>query len=236
MCKVAEESEACHTGSQMSDVREETRRWVAASSFGEQNDRFLEELGFECAQEAIRLGANQVTVDLHFFVFLRRFARFGFFQFGPLTIDVSLIEDVVERTLPRGPVGNVRLGDDVVRFSHALTEEVRRSGRHRIDELVYLLAFMRWKEGLPARVFGELGVTPAQVEAFARNQQSAPAQPEKLYSPEEAAAYLGVHVQTVRAWIRSGRLRASRLAGQRALRIRASDLDSVLEPIDPGEV
>ncbi len=30
--------------------------------------------------------------------------------------------------------------------------------------------------------------------------------------------------------------RASRLAGQRALRIRASDLVSVLEPVEPGEI
>ncbi|MCL4241792.1 MAG: helix-turn-helix domain-containing protein [Dehalococcoidia bacterium] len=95
---------------------------------------------------------------------------------------------------------------------------------------------MRWREGLPARVFGELGVTPGQVEAFARDQKASPTGPEKLYSPEEAADYLGVHVQTVRAWIRSGRLRASRLAGQRALRIRASDLQSVLEPVDPSDI
>jgi excisionase family DNA binding protein len=58
---------------------------------------------------------------------------------------------------------------------------------------------------------------------------------EKLYSPEEAAEYLNIHVQTVRAWIRSGRLRARRLAGQRALRITASDLQSVLEPISSDE-
>ncbi len=220
----------------MPGVREETLRWVESCSLGEANDRFLEELGLECANEALRLGANQVTVDLHFLVFLRRFARFGFFQFGPLTIDVSLIEEVVERTLPRGPAGHVVLADDVVRFSRALAEEARRGGRKRIDELVYLLAFMRWKEGLPARVFGELGVTPDQVESFARDQKAGPTGPEKLYSPEGAADYLGVHVQTVRAWIRSGRLRASRLAGQRALRIRASDLQSVLEPVDPSEI
>ena len=221
---------------EMPDLREQTLRWVESSSLGGANDRFIEELGLECAHEALRLGANEVTVDLHFLVFLRRFARFGFFQFGPLTIDVSLIEEAVERTLPHGPAGNVILADDVVRFSRALTDEARRGGRKRIDELVYLLAFMRWKEGLPARVFGELGVTPAQIEAFARHQRATPVEPEKLYSPEESADYLGVHVQTVRAWIRSGRLRASRLAGQRALRIRASDLQSVLEPVDPAEI
>ncbi|MBN9491897.1 helix-turn-helix domain-containing protein [bacterium] len=93
---------------------------------------------------------------------------------------------------------------------------------------------MRCNEGLPARVFSELGVTPAQVEAYARSAPRRAAPAERLYSPEEAADYLGVHVQTVRAWIRSGKLRASRLTGQRALRIAASDLQSVLEPVEPG--
>jgi excisionase family DNA binding protein len=80
-------------------------------------------------------------------------------------------------------------------------------------------------------------VTPEQVEDYARlGREPGTAVPEKLYSPEEAAEYLGVHVQTVRTWIRSGRLRASRLAGQRALRIRARDLESVLEPVDPNDL
>ena len=74
-----------------------------------------------------------------------------------------------------------------------------------------------------------------QVEAFVPRPGARRAEPERLYSPEEAAAYLGVHVQTVRAWIRSARLPARRLAGQRALRIRASDLEGVLEPLAPGD-
>jgi excisionase family DNA binding protein len=91
-------------------------------------------------------------------------------------------------------------------------------------------------EGLPRRVFSELGVTPEQVEAFARTGRTRAPDMEQLYSPEEAAEYLGIHVQTVRAWIRSGRLKAHRLAGQRSLRIKASDLMGVLEPVDPEEM
>jgi len=112
---------------------------------------------------------------------------------------------------------------------------MHRSGRRRVDELHFLLAFMRCGEGLPARVFGELGVTPEQVEQFMRNAAQPAVMEERLYSPEEAAEYLGVHVQTIRAWVRSGRLRASRLAGHRALRIKATDLQSVLEPVEAGE-
>src|SRR5690606_7338558 len=109
---------------------------------------------------------------------------------------------------------------DYVRFSQRLMSEVRRTGARRVDELHFLLAFMRTGEGVPGRVFGELGVPAEAVEAYAHALKRGDAtaeSPERLYSPEDAAEYLGVHVQTVRAWVRSGRLRAARLAGKRAL-------------------
>lgn len=199
---------------------------------------FLNDLQAEMSVIAIRNGSD-ATVDVAFLAYLSKMARFGFFTFGPITIDVRMIEDLVERTGHRR--ADVAHGhtyaDDFVRFTRVLMEEVRRSSRGRVDDLHMLLAFMRCGEGLPGRVFGELGVTVDQVEAFARSGgREAQAALAKLYSPEEAAAYLGVHVQTVRGWIRSGRLPASRLAGQRALRIRAGDLEAVLEPIDVQDV
>jgi excisionase family DNA binding protein len=202
------------------------------------DDQFLRQMQHEVSDEARSLGAPFVTLDLLFYVYLRLFARFGYFTFGPLIIDTRLIGDIVDRTLPRGAAAGEDpiYSDDFVRFSRTLMDEVRRSGYRRIDELHFLLAFMRVDEGLPSRVFGELGVAPEQVEEFARSGGNVDPGPAKLYSPEEAAEYLGVHVQTVRGWIRSGRLRASRLAGQRALRISATDLQSVLEPVGPGDV
>jgi excisionase family DNA binding protein len=190
-------------------------------------------------EEAQRLNARAITLDLFFYVFLRRLSRFGFFSFGPINIDVRLIEDIVEATIARSPnplENPTPMAPDIVPFSNLLMAELNRSGRSRLDELHFLLAFMRCNEALPGRVFGELGVTPEQVEQFARNLPASAPTLEELYSPEEAAAYLNVHVQTVRAWIRSGRLRARRLAGQRALRITASDLQSVLEPLDASEL
>lgn len=193
-------------------------------------------MGLETTAERERLGVENVSLDIIFLVYLRKMARFGYFSFGPLTIDVRLIEAIVERTAAHEGESSNGLGDDSVRFSRVLVEEVRKSGGRRIDELHYLLALMRVGEGLPARVFGELGVTPEQVAEYARRGPQPSPGEERLYSPEDAAEYLGVHVQTVRSWIRSGRLRASRLAGQRALRITATDLKSVLEPIEPGEL
>jgi excisionase family DNA binding protein len=189
--------------------------------------------------EAHRLNATAITLDIFFYVFVRRLSRFGFFNFGPINIDVRLIEDIVEATVARAvpPLDTATpMAPDIVPFSNLLMAELKRSGRSRLDEMHYLLAFMRCGGGLPGRVFGELGVSPEQVEQYASSRQASPAQLEELFSPEDAASYLNVHVQTVRAWIRSGRLRARRLAGQRALRITASDLQSVLEPVDPSEL
>lgn len=213
---------------------EQGQREAEMSTSSNFTDGFLRDMGLGSGTEAARLGAP-VTVDVMFLVYLRKMARFGYFHFGPITIDVRLIEQVVERTMPGTGVSNNIFDDDSVRFSNILMEEVRKSGGQRIDELHYLLAFMRIGEGLPGRVFGELGVTPEQVAAYARRGPESTMEQDKLYSPEDAAEYLGVHVQTVRSWIRSGRLRASRLAGQRALRITGADLKSVLEPVEPGD-
>jgi excisionase family DNA binding protein len=52
-------------------------------------------------------------------------------------------------------------------------------------------------------------------------------------TPEEAAEAIGIHVQTLRGYVRSGKLPALRLAGERAIRIRRRDLEAVLEPLVP---
>jgi excisionase family DNA binding protein len=54
-------------------------------------------------------------------------------------------------------------------------------------------------------------------------------------TPEEAAEALGIHVQTMRAYVRSGRVPAYRVAGERAIRIRRPDLEKILEPLVPEE-
>lgn len=194
----------------------------------------------EFQQEMTRLANTyscDANLDLAFLAFLRKASRFGYFTAGPVTIDVRLVEDLVERTVVRttDEPGKHPYSHDYVRFSRVLMDEVRRSGRNRLDDLHLLLAFMRVGEGLPARVFGEFGISPEAMERHLRGETPTAGREERLYSPEEAAAYLGVHVQTVRAWIRAGRLPARRLAGQRALRIRASDLEGILEPLDPAD-
>lgn len=50
-----------------------------------------------------------------------------------------------------------------------------------------------------------------------------------LMSVDEAAEYLGVHAQTVRNYIRGGKLPAYRLAGERYIRVLRKDLLALLE-------
>lgn len=189
---------------------------------------------------------GELSVDFLFMCFLSEVARLGRFTYGPISIETRVVEDMFERNYPRLRPGEhwtvARQTDSYRRFYETLSAEVARSGRRRVDDLHWLMAFMRTNEGLPGKVFGELGIRPEDVERFTRGEPSSGAAEkgddtglERLYSPEEIADYLGVHVQTVRAWVRSGRLPARRILGQRALRIRKSDLDAVLMPVTPGE-
>jgi excisionase family DNA binding protein len=57
----------------------------------------------------------------------------------------------------------------------------------------------------------------------------------QFFSPDEAAEFLGVHTQTIRGYIRMGKLPALRLAGERALRIQRDDLLALLEPYKPED-
>ena len=60
-----------------------------------------------------------------------------------------------------------------------------------------------------------------------------PATPEPLISLEAAAERLDMHPRTVRRLISQGRLPGYRV-GDRAIRLRMSDVDKLLEPIPMG--
>jgi excisionase family DNA binding protein len=186
---------------------------------------------------------GELSVDFLFICFLEECSRLGRLTYGPISIETRVVQAMFEREYPRLEAGQpwtaARQTESHQRFFKRLSAEVARSGRRRVDDLHWLMAFMRTEEGLPGKVFGELGVRPDDVDRLMR-EDAAPrpartAELERLYSPEEIAEYLGVHVQTVRAWVRSGRLPARRILGQRSLRIAKSDLDAVLLPaVAPG--
>ena len=76
-------------------------------------------------------------------------------------------------------------------------------------------------------------VTPAPTSAT--DSSTSATRGDDLLSPEQAAAELGVHIQTLRSYIRRGKLAAYRMAGERVIRIRRDDLAALLaQPVEPG--
>lgn len=197
-------------------------RWGAAI------EQVSEELNMEPADMSL---TPVELLNANFLAFLRATSQFGIFRFGPVTIHLAPVEQAVLAS--RGKSWPSEGQERDAGLTRLIAAEKRRRGGLALDELHVLLAFMRIGVGVPGDVFGELGVTPEQVEAYAATPEEQEAEAlEPLYSPEEAARYLKVHVQTVREWIRSGHLPAFRLAGQKSFRIAARDLRKVLQPFE----
>lgn len=58
-------------------------------------------------------------------------------------------------------------------------------------------------------------------------------QPERLWTVDEVATHVGVNIETVRRWLRTGALRGIRLGTKAGWRIRQHDLEAYLEQRTP---
>jgi excisionase family DNA binding protein len=83
-----------------------------------------------------------------------------------------------------------------------------------------------WRAALAVRAPSEEGEVVAEIRRGAARD---------YLTPEEVAEALSIHVQAQRAYVRSGKPPAGRLAGERAIRIRREDLTAVLEPWVPQQ-
>src|SRR5690349_20910968 len=114
---------------------------------GGRDVHFLAEVQRELGRLTLELQTPLATLDLMFLAYLLKTSRFGYFTFGPVTIDVRVVEDLVLRTTERSPDPEAgrrsRYADDCLRFMQVLSDEVERSGRRRIDEVYFLLAFIQ---------------------------------------------------------------------------------------------
>lgn len=192
--------------------------------------------------------ADQVSADDLLIGSLQSISRFGISLIGPWTIDLELMG---EGPLPADTVKGrkVAYGPDAVNvFDKAAV--IAKQDRSKVDLVHLLVAFAyvdcrfmeklkrtcsftstEWRAELakwrPETALGAAVETKAMASAAFEDRP--------LLSPEEAAGLLGVHTQTVRGYIRSGKLPAHRLAGERAIRIRSEDVYALLEPFSGDE-
>jgi excisionase family DNA binding protein len=206
---------------------------AAAYAIGEAKSRGLAEIG---PDELLR-GCLQAV------------SRFGVVRLGPLTLDLEAL-GVLWMQTPEGGGAKVAYSQETVRLFDLGAKIAKADGSGPMGVEHLLVAFADEGAGLMAELRRAHGLTGAgwraavaemaerasrfTVEApMARKVEGREVSGREYLTPEEAAEAIGIHVQTLRGYVRSGKLPALRLAGERAIRIRRSDLEAVLEPLVP---
>lgn len=188
-------------------------------------------------------GIDEVTPDHILLGCLRAISRFGIAAVGPWNLDLETL-GVDWLSQPDGPRPKVAYSREAVELFDRAAQIAKANGDSGVSVNHLLAAFAAEEGGLMGELKRTHGITSASWRAaIARigvnETNSAPAESaasekkvERDYlTAEEAAEALGIHVQTMRAYIRSERLPAFRLAGERAIRILRTDLEKVLEPL-----
>jgi len=205
-------------------------------------DHSLEDVAARAIQNAKQQGRPEVLGDDLLLGCLVEVARFGVAHIGSWHIDLAPFGIDWMHPGAAAQTGSVAYSDEVVALLDraALVAKLDHAQQPRV---VHLLAcFAEKRDGIMEalrRQFGfdslawraalaSLDHAPAPVAAPRPAATASAGRP--YFSPEEAADYLGVHIQTIRGYIRNGKLRALRIAGERAIRIRRDDLDLLLEP------
>ncbi len=168
-------------------------------------------------------------------------SRFGIVRLGELRIDLEALEIEWLNPVQTPPSDSPKTSysDSAVTLLDRAARIAKLDGAAK-PALVHLLAAFRFDEEVPllARI-AQQGVSGeswrAALTQLDGESTGAPAlaisNASETLSPEQAAALLGVHHQTIRGYIRSGKLPAFRLAGERAVRIRRADLEQLFEPV-----
>jgi excisionase family DNA binding protein len=192
-------------------------------------------------------GREEVTEDDLLAGCLAALARFGTVRLGSWVIDV---EELGIDWLSAEPVNPPKLAysGGVVEVLDRAAMLARREGPEKISVEHILACFARETGGLMGRLRERYGIDsagwraalaeiaePAEAALDAVPQRNGDA-PREFLSPEEAAKFLGVHVQTLRGYIRSGKLPALRIAGERSIRIRRGSVEALLEPLPSDPV
>lgn len=175
----------------------------------------------------------------------RALSRFGVVQFGAWTFDLEAFGIAWSQPMPGHTLPKVAYSDAAVAIFDRAAQVARVDGYSEIAVEHILVAFTDEAQGLMGELKRSFGIESAAWRAAAaavpraisedgQAGEPSPAPPARDYlTPEQAAEELGIHVQTLRVYVRTGKLPAMRLAGERALRIRRRDLEQILEPLVP---
>jgi excisionase family DNA binding protein len=209
-------------------------------------------------KRAKRRKSSKVTGDDLLMGLLQVIARFDIVQIGPLTIDLEELGGALgdasqDKTDKIHNQKVVYSSDAVVVFERA-AHIARRDNSPKVGLVHLLVAFAYEDNGLMAQLKEKYGfsgmewrsaLSKWQPISFDKGQagseigagRKSPMEfnQKQFFSPDEAAEFLDVHTQTIRGYIRTGKLPALRLAGERALRIQRDDLLALLEPYKPEE-
>lgn len=200
----------------------------------------------QAIERARSRGSDTVEPDDLLAGMLLAASRFGIVELGPKAVDLFDLGLRFDLPVPDLSVKPRYASAAAAVFDRA-ARIARVDGAGRIAPIHLLVAlgdpgyplFARLLErcGIDAsewrRLLAAVPPPPASAAAPSPTGHSArPAVPEALetlLTPDDAARALGVHIQTLRGYIRCGRLPAFRVAGERAIRIRRDDLRALLE-------
>lgn len=206
---------------------------------------------------AKRRGSTEVTADDLLVGALEEVSRFGVAWIGDWAVDVAALDGATETSgtaAPEGAGSAPAYGADAVGIFERAAAIAREDGSASLGLVHLLVAFageecgvmteLRRRHGLSAADWraalarGRVGLSPRLAGVLDPKgdggRGGAGSKPDIL-SVEDAASYLGVHAQTVRNYIRGGKLPAYRLAGERYIRVLRKDLLALLERVRTDE-
>lgn len=207
-------------------------------------------------KRAKRRRSPKVTTDDLLVGLFQVIARFDIVQIGPLTFDLEELGEAPAVAL-KDDTGKtnkqkVAYSSDAVALFERAAHIARKDNSSKVELVHLLVAFAHVESGLMAQLKEKYGISgvewrsalskwqPVSLEKAepsarigAGDKAAREFKEKQFFSPDEAAEFLGVHTQTIRGYIRTGKLPALRLAGERALRIQREDLLALLEPYEP---
>lgn len=206
---------------------------------------------FEHAEAAAREEGTGVTPD-HLALGVLRAADLS----GATVLHELGIGEAEFKRAGQGPApgsARTRWGPQLQPIIQAAAEEAWQLGGRLTRSAHVLLGLVTSGQGVLPGLLAARGVTldalrlrvrdavaASPVPSTASDPENARSSPgisaRELFTVDQAAEFLGVHHQTLRGYIKNGKLQAYRLAGEKVLRIKRDDLMALLEPVAVGDV